>query len=105
MSPEQVMEAPEVADIHAPHAEPGCQIAGWPGAQPFGFIAANMLGTLLTGMFLAFIGFAAKIITIKSRDEFIKDLGKIILMPGVIGVIGIIIIQLLTVNSINDLIA
>ena len=70
---------------------------------PFNFIQTHQTSGLIIGVTLCVIGAVAKILTLKSKEEFIKDLGKILLIPGVIGVLSIIIIQLLTVSSINDL--
>lgn len=70
---------------------------------PFNFIANNFAWTVAIGVILCVIGLTIKIITIKSKEEFIKDMGKVILIPGVIGVIAIIFIQIMTVSSLNDL--
>ena len=40
--PEQVVNAPDVADIHAPHANARRQFSRWSGAQPIGLIAAHV---------------------------------------------------------------
>jgi hypothetical protein len=39
---EQVVNAPDVADGYAPDTDAGGQFPRWPGAQPIGFIAANI---------------------------------------------------------------
>lgn len=70
---------------------------------PFSFIKNNFAWTVAFGVLLCLIGITIKILTMKSKEEFIKDAGKIILIPGVIGVLAIIMIQILTVNSLNDL--
>lgn len=69
----------------------------------FSFVKEHFAWSVAVGVLLCIIGIAVKIITIKSKEEFIKDIGKIILIPGVIGVVAIVFIQILTVNSLNDL--
>ncbi|MBW3000117.1 hypothetical protein KY339_05585 [Candidatus Woesearchaeota archaeon] len=70
---------------------------------PFSFIGAHSDMALIIGLLICIVGFAIKITTIKSRNEFIRDLGKILLIPGVIGIVALIIVQLLTMSSINEL--
>lgn len=70
---------------------------------PFSFLRQHFYATIFIGILLCIIGITVKILTLKSKEEFIKDMGKVILVPGVTGVIAIIFIQILTVNSLNDL--
>ncbi|MFO8016367.1 MAG: hypothetical protein R6U32_04630 [Candidatus Woesearchaeota archaeon] len=70
---------------------------------PFSFISAHLAGSIAFGAILCIAGITIKIITLKSREEFIRDMGKVILVPGILGVIAIVFIQIMTVNSLNDL--
>jgi len=71
---------------------------------PFNYIS----GTGLTNVFIAgtvmiTIGLMIKILTTDSRAELVKDFGKILIIPGIIGVVSLIFIQFITANSINNL--
>ena len=70
---------------------------------PFSFLRAHFGWSVAIGVLLCIAGITIKILTLKSREEFIKDIGKVILIPGIVGVIAIVFIQILTVNSLNDL--
>jgi hypothetical protein len=70
---------------------------------PFNFIQQHQGWTLAIGIFLCVAGVIAKILTLKSKEELIRDIGEIIFVPGIIGVVSIVFIQIMTVNSINDL--
>lgn len=70
---------------------------------PFSFIRTHFIWSVVIGILLCIAGITIKILTLKSREEFIKDMGKVILVPGLVGVIAIVLIQILTVNSLNDL--
>lgn len=70
---------------------------------PFNFISSHFGWSVAVGILLCIIGITIKIITLKTKEEFIKDMGKVILIPGVVGVIAVVLIQILTVNSLNDL--
>ncbi|MBD3313239.1 hypothetical protein GF345_02255 [Candidatus Woesearchaeota archaeon] len=70
---------------------------------PFNFIQQHQTWALVIGITLCIVGIVIKILTLKSKEEFIKDLGKIILVPGIIGVVAVVFIQIMTVNSLNDL--
>src|SRR3989344_5208642 len=70
---------------------------------PFNFIQQHQTWALVIGITLCLIGIVVKVLTLKSKDEFIKDIGKIILIPGILGVVAVVFIQIMTVNSLNDL--
>lgn len=70
---------------------------------PFSFIQQHQTWALVIGISLCVLGIIIKILTLKSKEEFIKDMGKVILVPGIIGVVAIVFIQIMTVNSLNDL--
>src|SRR3989344_366819 len=70
---------------------------------PFSFLREHFFWSVAIGVLLCIAGITIKILTLKSREEFIKDIGKVILIPGIVGVIAIVFIQILTVNSLNDL--
>lgn len=70
---------------------------------PFNFIQSHTTWAVAIGILLCIIGIVIKIITLKSKEEFIKDLGEIILVPGIIGIISVVFIQIMTVNSLNEL--
>ncbi len=72
---------------------------------PFNFIGQYQNTGLVIGLALVFFGVLVKVMTVKTMPEFIKDIGKVIMLPGIIGVVAIIIIQLFTVSSVNDVIA
>jgi len=72
---------------------------------PFNFIGQYGNTGLIIGIALIFFGVLVKVMTVKSIHEFIKDIGKVIMLPGIVGVVAIIIIQLFTVSSVNDVIA
>ncbi len=70
---------------------------------PFSFIQQHQSWAVIIGVTLCLIGIVIKIMTLSSKEEFIKDMGKIILVPGIVGVVAVVFIQILTVNSLNDL--
>ncbi|MBU0535464.1 MAG: hypothetical protein KKE20_00755 [Nanoarchaeota archaeon] len=70
---------------------------------PFSFINQHQTWALVIGLTLCLVGIVIKILTLKSKEEFVKDIGKIILIPGVVGVVAVVFVQIMTVNSINDL--
>ncbi len=54
---------------------------------------------------VALLGIIAKFLTVKNKGRLIKDFGKIILVPGVVGFTSVIIIMLITTSSVNDFFA
>lgn len=65
------------------------------------FFAAAIVGVLLTG-----IGFALKLLTTKTKEKFIEDLGKELYIPAVLGFLGITALHLVTAfvlqNQVTD---
>lgn len=70
---------------------------------PFNFVQQHQGWTLAIGIMLCIVGIVAKVLTLRSKEELIRDIGEIIFVPGIIGVVSIVFIQIMTVNSINDL--
>lgn len=69
----------------------------------FMFFKNHFLLSIVVAILLCIGGITFKILTLKSKEEFIKDMGKVILVPGLVGLLAIILIQILTVSSLNDL--
>ncbi|MBD3309714.1 hypothetical protein GF351_00690 [Candidatus Woesearchaeota archaeon] len=59
---------------------------------------------VLIGFALLFLGIVVKIITTGSKGDFVRAMGKILMVPGAVGIIAMIIIQAVTAISVMDLI-
>lgn len=71
---------------------------------PFNYLTVTTVNNVfLIGVVLLVIGFIIKVITTNSRAELVKDFGKILIVPGVIGLISVTAIQLMTTSSITNL--
>ena len=71
---------------------------------PFNYLTQTSFNhVILAGLAMFVIGVIIKVLTTPSRAELTKDFGKILIVPGIIGVISIVGIQLLTTRSINSL--
>ena len=71
---------------------------------PFNYLTQTSFNhVILAGMVLFVIGTIIKVLTTPSRAELTIDFGKILIVPGIIGVISLVGIQLLTTRSINSL--
>jgi hypothetical protein len=69
------------------------------------FVHGNSIGVFIIAIFMTVVGFTLKAFTVKSRGKFIKDLGKVVYIPAVIGFVVIIILQLWTAFNVDDYMA
>jgi len=62
----------------------------------------NIVIALIVGILLTVVGFLLKMWITPSKEKFIEDLGRELMIPAVIGVVGILLLQIITAFTIKN---
>ncbi len=66
------------------------------------FNAKTVTAALIIGIIIFIFGFVLKVILVKSKAELIKDIGKIIAVPAIIGIVSLVFIYIMSASSIQN---
>jgi len=72
---------------------------------PFSILAGdfdNFSIALLIGLSLTLVGFVLKVMTTKTKEKFIEDLGRELYIPAVVGFLGVVFLHLVTAFLLQD---